>query len=220
MPWYARPSSYSSKLISHGNSSGSSSESCVMPPPPMPPPIPPGPAGAVLSVESSVPSGSSMPSGISPFSLPPPMLFPLSDCKVELPLRRRPTFSIKVPSIVISARIYSFSPSSRKVLSISSYSAWSKVMSMECVVASKSSASPSMSLTITVSETSSEVMYGRTIEVPNASAIARHTAIAAISNFQWWRRRTGRRWRNEVEVLLVGCSSECDMVTYPSGHSQ
>src|SRR5699024_3157299 len=68
----------------------------------------------------------------------PPMLLLLSDCKVELPLRRRPTSSIKVPSIVISARIYSFSPSSRKVLSISSYSAWSKVMSMECVVVSKS----------------------------------------------------------------------------------
>src|SRR5699024_6898650 len=75
-----------------------------------------------------------------PGPMPPPILLPLSDCKVELPLRRRPTSSIKVPSIVISAWIYSFSPSLRKVLSISSYSAWSKVMSMERVVASKSSA--------------------------------------------------------------------------------
>ena len=97
-PWKARPSWYSSKLINHGSSSGESSDSWVMPMPPIPP-------------WSSMPSGSSVPSGI-PSPMPPPSSSERSEERVEFPFRRRPTSSIRTPSIVMSALRKFFSPSS------------------------------------------------------------------------------------------------------------
>ena len=109
IPWYARPATYLSKLINSGSDAGSSADSVTMPPGP-PSPLPSGIA---------VPTGGSIPSGIPRFPPPGPPV-PRSPIRVELPFSRTPTSVTRVPSIVMSAVIHVFSPSSRYVAIMSS----------------------------------------------------------------------------------------------------
>ena len=104
---------------------------------------------------------------------------------MELPFNRSPTSLIVVPSMVMSALTYSFSPSSLKVRIMSAYSSSSKVTSISWSPPSNRSPSPVTSLVISSSEASSEVMKGRTRASPKTRTKARSPTTITAGSFQF-----------------------------------